>query len=338
MKLPQSGNVLVLASNSFTGSHFVDHVLSTTDLHVVGVSRSSEYHPNFLPYRFGKEPAAGRFHFYQMDVNQDMAALIQLCDILRPAVVANFSAQGEVRNSWKHPEQWWQTNTMSVVHLTEALRQRDYLQSYVTSSTPEVYGCTGLNVHESHTYRPSTPYAASKLGGDLHLATLVHRYNFPAVFTRAANVYGRHQQLYRIIPRTVISILLGRTIELHGRGLTQRAFVHVRDVADATWKAVLHGKPGDVFHVSPDGELRTIASVVEMICRRMNVEFTKQVRLVDENFGQDGVFSLNSARARVQLGWLPRISFEQGVDETVDWITSNWSFIKEQPHEYIHKI
>lgn len=316
----------------------MDHVLSTTKLNVVGVSRSSEYHPNFLPYRFGKELDADRFRFYQMDVNHDMGSLIQLCDTLRPAVVANFSAQGEVRNSWKHPEQWWQTNTMSVVQLTEALRQRDYLQRYVTSSTPEVYGATGLNVKESHTYRPSTPYAASKLGGDLHLTTLVNRYEFPVVFTRAANVYGRHQQLYRIIPRTVISILLGKTIELHGRGLTERAFVHIRDVAEATWKAVLHGMPGDVFHVSPDGELRTIASVVEMICRKMNVEFSRQVSLVDENFGQDSVFSLDSSRARAQLGWIPSVSFEQGVDETVHWITSQWAFIKEQPHEYIHKI
>ena len=161
---------------------------------------------------------------------------MEIADQEEPEIVANFAAQGEVRNSWRLPDQWYQTNCMGVVRLTEELRKRDYLWKYVTSSTPEVYGSTEKNLEENHHYLPSTPYAASKLAGDLHLITLYKRYHFPVVFTRAANVYGIHQQLYRIIPRTIIYLKLGETLELHGGGKSVRSFIHIRDVADATMR------------------------------------------------------------------------------------------------------
>ena len=89
-------------------------------------------------------------------------------------------------------------------------------------------------VSENHNYFPSTPYAASKAAGDLHLITLFKRYNFPVVFTRAANVYGPGQQLYRIIPRTILSCLSGKPMKLHGGGKSTRSFIHIEDVVNAT--------------------------------------------------------------------------------------------------------
>ena len=329
--------VAVLGSNSFIASTFVNYLLEHTDAQVLGISRSPEYDARFLPYAYGKPYPKDRFRFQQIDVTRNTPELVTALDAFRPDAVVNYAAQGEVRNSWKWPEQWWETNCMAVMRLSEALRQRDYLQRYLAVSTPEVYGNTGENTKESHLYSPSTPYAASKLAGDLHLFTLFKHYKFPLVLTRAANLYGIHQQLFRIIPRTVIFRKMGKKLELHGRGLTRRAFIHARDVADGTWKTLTQGRLGEVYHLAPEGELVTMAEVVRFICERMGDRFEDAVTLVDENFGQDGLFSLDAAKARVELGWKPQVSFQKGVSEVIDWISENWDFIQSQPHDYIHK-
>lgn len=327
---------LVLGSNSFTGSHFISYLLKNTSCEVVGISRSEEYPRPFLPYLNGsKRPE--RYTFHRLDLNDEMEKLETICDDFEPELVVNFAAQGEVRNSWKWPEQWYRTNCLGVVRLAEFLRSGKYLKRYVAVSTPEVYGATGENIAETHHYYPSTPYGASKLAGDLHLFALQKRYDFPVVFTRAANLYGIHQQLYRIIPRTVIYLKLGKEITLHARGEARRAFIHARDVAELTFRAATDGRNGQVYHVAPENGQRSIADVVRFICKLTDHDFESSVRLVDENFGQDGVFSLSAAKAREELGWRPKVDFETGVREVVDWVDENWEFLRNQPLEYLHK-
>ena len=197
-------NIVVIGSNSFTGSHFVDHALEL-GYSVHGISRSPEYHRVLLPYRY--KDKTSDFTFHQLDLNHDLEEIVSIIDTLKPGIIANFSAQGEVRNSWAFPLDWYQTNCMSMVAIAEALKDKPYLKKYVVSSTPEVYGSSDLPIDENAPFSPSTPYAASKLAGDIHLLNLHRQYNFPVLFTRAANVYGMHQQLYRIIPRTIIYLL-----------------------------------------------------------------------------------------------------------------------------------
>lgn len=333
----QPERVLVTGSNSFTGSHMIQHVLEHTDCQVVGISRSPEYDPCMLPYRYRRNVDAKRFTFHELDLNRDWTGVQDLIRELQPDVVLNFAAQGEVRNSWKWPEQWYETNCMAVVRLTEFLRAETELKRYVAISTPEVYGSTGVNMEESHSYQPSTPYGASKLAGDLHVGAMARYHGFPAVFTRSANLYGIHQQLYRIIPRSVIYMKMGKTISLHGGGLSQRAFIHARDVADLTWKAVTKGRNGEAYHCAPDGELISIRQVVETIADRMGVTFDSAVEVQEENFGQDAIYSMSSKKAQAELGWKPQVSFEDGVAEVIEWVEENWETIQSMPLDYIHK-
>ena len=139
--------VLVLGSNSFTGGHFVNYLLENTDADVIGISRSAEYNPLFLPYLYRKEKSA-RFRFHQLDVNKDTEKIIQIIEEEKPDVVVNYSAQGEVRNSWKWPEQWFETNCLGVVKIAQALVGKEWLKRYVSISTPEVYGSTEQNLQE----------------------------------------------------------------------------------------------------------------------------------------------------------------------------------------------
>jgi len=329
-----SKTIAVIGSNSFTGSHFVDHALSL-GYHVHGFSRSPEYHRVLLPYQYRDN--AQNFTFHQLDLNNDLGRIVDIIDGLKPSIIANFAAQGEVRSSWRFPLDWYQTNCMAMVAMAEALREKPYLKRYVVSSTPEVYGSSDQPIDETAAFSPSTPYAASKLAGDIHLLNLYRQYEFPVVFTRAANVYGVHQQLYRIIPRTIIYLLSGRTIELHGRGEATRSFIHIRDVAEATWRVVQRGRTGDTYHVAPQGESTTIFRLVSMICGKMGASVDDFATLIDHNFGQDAAYKLDATKIETELNWKPTISLDDGITEMIDWVKLNWSDIQALPHDYIHQ-
>lgn len=326
---------LVLGSNSFTGAHFINYLLEQTNAEVIGFSRSEEYNPLFLPYLYGRTRPK-RFKFYQLDIQEKFQDAAEICDAFRPEIVVNYAAQGEVRNSWNWPEQWYRTNCLTVVRLAEFLKQKKYLKKYIAISTPEVYGATVGKMKERHFYHPSTPYAASKLAGDLHLMALHKRYDFPVVFSRTANVYGIHQQLYRIIPRAIMAIKSGSPLVLHGHGLTRRAFIHVRDVADFTLRLALKGRPGEVYHLTPNEGLLTIAAVVRKICAKMGGNFKQAVRMTDENFGQDCQYNLDAGKAKTELAWSQQVDFTTGLDETIAWILGNWTVIQKMPQEYMH--
>jgi dTDP-glucose 4,6-dehydratase len=142
--------------------------------------------------------------------------------------------------------------------------------------------------------------------------------------------------LYRIIPRTILFIRLGRKLPLHGGGHVVRSFVHVRDVADGVLRLARYGRPPDAYHLSTQ-IFHSIRDVVEIICRKLNVDFDQAIEIVGERPGNDGAYLLNSGRARNDLGWTETIGLEQGLDETIAWVDQNLDVLKQQPFDYIHK-
>lgn len=326
----------VIGSNSFTGASFVDFLLARGD-EVVGTSRSAELSPVFLPYRWPvQRPAGGSFQFQQLDLNNDTDGLVAAIDGFQPDYVVNFAAQSMVAESWLHPDQWYQTNVVANVRLHDRIRHFGFIKKYVHVTTPEVYGSCSGNVTESAPFNPSTPYAASRAACDLHLMTFFKNYKFPVAFTRAANVYGPGQQLYRIIPRTIFFIKLGRKLQLHGGGRSVRSFIHARDVAEGTLRVARQAPPGETYHFSTDLYL-SIRELVERICTRLGVKFDDVVEVVGDRPGKDAAYLLDSTKARTTLGWLAAISLDQGIDETIAWISRNLEALKQQPADYIHK-
>ncbi len=324
--------VVIIGSNSFSGSHFVDFALQE-GLDIVGISRSPEPNAVFLPY---KNRQNLKFRFYQMDLNHDLDKIMEVIQVFQPDYVVNFAAQSMVGESWVYPEHWFQTNVVANIRLHDRLRKYKFLKKYVHISTPEVYGnCEGL-VKENTVYNPSTPYAVSRAAADMSLMSFYRTYNFPVVFTRAANVYGPGQQLYRIIPKTVLYFLLGKKIPLHGGGHSLRSFIHIRDVADGTLKAARLGRGGDIFHFSTLSQI-SIRSLVELIAKQMNVSFEDKVDVVEDRPGKDAAYLLDSSKAKKILNWEDKIGLEQGIEETIAWVKDNLEVLNKQPFNYVHK-
>ena len=331
--------VLVIGSNSFSGSHFINLLLEKTSYNVIGISRSLEKSSAFLPYkkRLEEEPQLSpRFKFYQMNLNHDVEKIIWLVDQHQIEYVVNFAAQSEVAPSWKDPQHWYQTNVLSLVNLLNQLKDRNFLKKYVHASTPEVYGTMSGTVTEHTQYNPSTPYAASKTAADLFINMLIKNFNFPAVFTRVANIYGPGQQLFKIIPKSVMSIKFGQKIPLHGGGHSVRAFIHAKDASDCVLRIMENGEPGEIFHISTT-EFISIKDLVKKICDKMDVSFEDNVAITEDRVGKDAAYTLDSTKAQTQFGWKSIRSLDQGIDEVIQWAKNNWHELKEQPLDYVHK-
>ena len=337
-----SEKILVIGSNSFSGSHFVAEALKSGHS-VWGVSRSPEPETIFLPYRW-PDPNTGQplasadnFAFQSVDLNNQLPKLLEIIDRVRPSVVVNFAAQGMVAESWLNPTHWYRTNVVSQVALHDALRQKPFLKKYVHVTTPEVYGSTdGGWIREESRFAPSTPYAVSRAACDLHLLSFEKAYGFPVVFTRAANVYGPGQQPYRIIPRAMLSARTGKPMQLHGGGYSERSFIHIKDVVRATLQLAMEADPGSTWHLSTR-EAISIRALVEQICVRCGITLLSVVEESSERLGKDQSYLLDSSAMRENFGWSDQVSLDEGLTDTMAWVDAHLDQLKTLPWTYQHK-
>lgn len=325
--------IVVLGSNSFAGAAFVLKALED-GYEVIGFNRSPEGKEFFLPYKGSSKK--DNYKFYQADINKDLIEIIEIIDSFKPEVVVDFAGQGMVAESWENPSQWYTTNIVAKVKLHDLLRKRDFVKKYIRISTPEVYGSQDQLIKESWDLNPSTPYAVSHASIDLSLRAFNKNYSFPVVFTKFANFYGPGQQLYRIIPRTIIYALTGKQLQLHGGGTSIRAFIHSADVSNGIMDAITKGKIGETYHFSPN-KFYTIREVVEIICKELSIDFNKFVTIVPDRAGKDKAYLMDSNKSRTNFSWNDNINLIEGINDTVKWVKENLEEIKKSSLDYIHK-
>jgi dTDP-glucose 4,6-dehydratase len=311
--------VLVTGSGSFMGNclvkAFVDYGYD-----VVGISRTDK-NSIFKPYNNSD------ISFHECDINSDFYRATAIIDGFKPNVVVNCAALSLVANSWDNPYTYFLTNCSSAVRLAKHLLNKDYLDLFLQASTPEVYGSITDDLVECTAYNPSTPYGASKAAFDMYLDVLNRHYGFNAVMFRAANIYGAYQQLFRIVPKTIITIKNKGKLPLHGGGTSKRYFIHMSDVSDGVIKMIKH-HPSTIYHLSSNDYL-SIKELVEKICDMMNYKFEKLVEITEDWTGKDSEYKINCDKAKEELQWIPRITIEQGIKETINWVNTNWKVIKE---------
>lgn len=324
--------VAVLGSNSFSGSDFIDLLLQETDANIMGLSRSPEKSACFLPY---KKRESSRFRFHQADLTNETEKILELLDGFQPSHIVNFAAQSEVGPSWEHPDHWMDTNITALSRLASALCERRYISRYVHISSPEIYGPCPIPITEDAPVNPSTPYAVSKAAADMLLDVMCRFRRLPLVTVRATNVYGAHQQLFKLIPRSVIYIRKGRLISLHGGGRAVKSYIHIRDVSRGTMSVMTEGEVGGIYHLSPDTGA-PVHEVVRMICNLMGKRFESVTETTAERLAQDAAYVIDSSLARKKFGWAPTIGFEDGLKGVVEWVDQNWTTIQAEPLEYIH--
>jgi len=327
-----SGRILVTGGAGFIGSCFVHRRLAnTTDQITVIDKLTYAGNPANLAGLADDPSTRDRYRFVQGDIADEALMKELAADV---DAIVNFAAESHVDRSILEPTAFLHTGVMGVYSLLEAARveaeKRDGAFRVVQVSTDEVYGPVpeGLSV-ESDVIRPTSPYSAAKAAGE-HLVAAYHEtHGLDTVVTRGANTYGPNQYPEKLIPLFVTNALDDESLPMYGDGMQRRDWLFVADHADGIAVALDHGQSGAAYNVCGDGIERPNRAITEAILELLDKPWSL-VRQVPDRPGHDRRYALDGSRLR-GLGWEPRVPFEEGIAQTVEWYAQHrdwWEPIK----------
>jgi dTDP-glucose 4,6-dehydratase len=300
--------VLVTGGAGFIGSHFAELLLAAGE--DVVVLDKLTYAGNESNVPKGAEFVRG-----DIGVKEDVEAVGNF------DAIVNFAAETHVDRSILGPHDFARTDVLGALVLAEVARERG--MRLVQVSTDEVYGDVTKPVHEDAPLRPSSPYSASKAGGDLQVLAAVRTYGIDACVTHGSNTYGPRQYPEKLIPLFVTNALDGEPLPLYGDGRQVRDWIHVEDHCAAIELVLREGVSGGVYNAGADNERENID-----VARRI-LELTgadpSLLRQVEDRPGHDRRYSLDSSKLHA-LGWKTQRSWDDGLAETVAWYRDNRSW------------
>ena len=313
--------ILVTGGCGFIGSHFV-HLAIANGAEVVNLDKLT-YAGN--PANVADLADDPRYTFVHGDIADPAVVALATGDV---EVVVNFAAESHVDRSILDPGEFIRTDVLGTATLLQAAREAG-VRRFVQVSTDEVYGSILDGAFtENHPIAPSSPYSASKAGGDLQVLAWHHTYGVDAVITRGSNTYGPRQYPEKLIPLFVTNALDEEALPVYGDGMQIRDWMHVEDHCAGIWHAMTHGVSGEVYNVGGGHEVPNIEitrAILELTGRDANL-----IRHVADRPGHDRRYALDTTKLRA-LGWAPIHTFVDGLAETVDWYTKQrvwWEPIK----------
>ncbi|MEK7817544.1 MAG: dTDP-glucose 4,6-dehydratase, partial [Actinomycetota bacterium] len=251
--------------------------------------------------------------------------------------VVNFAAESHVDRSIGGPADFINTDVFGTYVLMEASRQHG-VERYLQVSTDEVYGSIKEgSFTESDRLEPSSPYSASKAGGDMQVMAYHTTFGLPALITRSSNNFGPYQHPEKLIPLFITNALEDRELPLYGEGANVRDWIYVTDNCEGI-DVVLHkGEPGGIYNIGGANERSNIA-ITHMILDLLDKP-ESLIKPVTDRLGHDFRYAIDSGRART-LGWTPAHNFEEALKETVDWYVNNrwwWEKLKKGEFEEYYR-
>ena len=244
--------------------------------------------------------------------------------------IVNFAAETHVDRSILGPAEFIQTNVAGTQVLLDYARAAGIRLVHV--STDEVYGDVdhGVSSVEDDPLRPSSPYSAAKAGGDLQVLGSVRTYGVDALITRGSNTYGPFQYPEKLLPLFVTNALDGEPLPMYGDGNQVRDWLFVEDHCAGIEAALRLGRAGEAYNIG-GGEEATNREITKLVLEHTGAD-ESLVRRVEDRAGHDRRYSLDTGKARAELGWAPRTSLAQGFPITAAWYTDNrdwWEPIKQ---------
>jgi len=342
-------NVFVTGGAGFIGTNFVRHWLANTQEGRLIVFDALTYAGNI-------ENLAGldqdpRYGFVRGDICDEATVRMLLAQFQIDTVV-HFAAESHVDRSILGPDDFIRTNVVGTHALLKAAKALWIDQKIVPAhrfhhvSTDEVYGSLGPHgapFSETTPYAPNSPYSASKAASD-HLVRAYHEtYGLETTVTNCSNNYGPYHFPEKLIPLTIVNILLGKPLPVYGDGLQIRDWLHVQDHCEAISAALKNGNPGSVYNVGGNSETANI-DLVRTLCGLVDARLREQPELqrdfpaapvfsgknavelithVRDRPGHDRRYAIDYAKAARELGYAPAMSLKSGLAATVDWYLHN---------------
>ena len=325
-------NILITGGSGFIGSHVVRLFINKyPDYNIVNLDKLT-YAGN--PENLKDVEHAANYTFVKADINDDKA-IFELFEKYKFEGVVHLAAESHVDRSISNPKEFIMTNIVGTLNLLNAAKDcwKDNMEGkiFYHISTDEVYGSLGAEgyFYEDTPYDPRSPYSASKASSDHIVRAYNHTYGMPVKISNCSNNYGSHQFPEKLLPLMINNIKHSKPLPVYGEGVNVRDWLWVADHARAI-DAVFHkGRIGETYNIGGYNEWKNI-DIVHLLCDTMDDKLGREkgtsrglITFVKDRAGHDMRYAIDATKIKDELGWEPSVTFEQGMDKTIDWYLAN---------------
>lgn len=305
-------NILVCGGAGFIGSHFVDLCVEKGH-HVVVLDK--------LTYAGKREYVNEKAQFYLGDI-RDFSKVKFILFQNKINALFNFAAESHVDRSIEDAESFVSSNIIGTYTLLKASQwyfenNKDF--KYIQISTDEVYGDLGPSdepFKEDDSFKPHSPYSASKASADHLVSAWHHTYGLPVVTTHSSNNYGPRQYPEKLIPYAISCFLRGVSFGIHGNGQNVRDWIWVGDNCKGIYRAWEVGGAGERYLIGGACEKTNLEIIQEIVSQ---ISMPCKHHFVEDRRGNDRRYALNTEYTKRELNWEPEMAFELGLKQTIDW-------------------
>ena len=315
-------NILITGGAGFIGSNFVYYMLHEYPLYKVICLDALTYAGNLE--NLDEAVKNPKFTFVKGDI-ADRKTVYKVFEQYEPTIVVNFAAESHVDRSITTPDIFLRTNIIGTGVLMDACRKYGTARFHQVS-TDEVYGDLPLDrpdlfFTESTPIHTSSPYSASKAAADLLALSYSRTYGLPVTISRCSNNYGPYHFPEKLIPLMIINALQDKPLPVYGKGENIRDWLYVKDHCRAIDLIIHKGTLGEVYNIGGHNE-RTNIEVVKTILRELKKP-ESLIQFVTDRPGHDLRYAIDPTKISRELGWLPEMSFDEGIKLTIDWYLDN---------------
>lgn len=329
-------NILITGGAGFIGSHVVRRMVKSYPEYSIFNLDKLTYAGNLENLRDIEK--SDNYTFIKGDIT-DAVFINELFSKHQFEGVIHLAAESHVDRSISNPMEFVNTNVVGTVNLLNAAKnlwgkdRKDVVFYHV--STDEVYGELGDDgkFTETTPYSPNSPYSASKAASDHFVRAYHHTYGLPIKISNCSNNYGSHHFPEKLIPLMINNIMNKKPLPVYGKGENVRDWLFVEDHATAIDVIFHKGQVGETFNIGGNNEWKNI-DLVKLLCRVMDTKLGREegeseqlITFVGDRAGHDFRYAIDSSKLMKTLGWSPSVTFEQGLEKTVDWYLNNQEWL-----------